>query len=148
MSTKSSSSSTTLDSEEARPAASTHRTSTLQNKIGLGLGALIGAVNVYTVFVPPTAPGEVGPPMGILVFSALLGVTILACVGIAVRTGSRGAIRLAAGCLLLAALSAAPAFFAGLETSLVVAVAIFTVLTVVAVVCMLARPSRRTMTLR
>jgi hypothetical protein len=109
------------------------------NKVGLALAGLLGAVDL-TSLAMTTPPGEVGPPLGILVLDTLLGLVTVVAVVIAWRTRSRGLVRLAAGARILSMITALPAFFAGVPAFLVAIVAAVVVLTVVAVVLMLLPP--------
>ena len=99
------------------------------NKVGLVLAGLLGVADL-TVLANPTPPGQVGPPLGILVLDTVLGVITVVAVGLAWRSRS------------LSMVSALPAFFAGVPAFLVALVSVFTVVTVATVVLMLM-PSRR-----
>ncbi|CAA9329086.1 MAG: hypothetical protein AVDCRST_MAG48-3045 [uncultured Friedmanniella sp.] len=111
------------------------------NKVGLVLAGLLGVLDLGAL-LNPTAPGEVGPPLGILVLDTLLGGVTVVAVVLAWRRRSRGMVRLAAGARILSMISALPAFFAGVPDALVALVAAFTVVTVATVVLMLL-PARR-----
>lgn len=115
---------------------------TTRNKVGLGLAGLLGAMDCAALAMT-TPEGEVGPPIGILVLTTVLGViTIVAVVG-AWRTAGRGLIRIASGARILSAITALPAFFVDVPPGLKVLTAVFVVVTVVTVVLMLtpARPA-------
>jgi len=107
------------------------------NKVGLVLAGLLGVSDVASVFSPPTPPGEVGPPTGILVLDAVLGVITVLAVVVAFVTRRRGWVRLAAGARILSMITALPAFFAGVPAWLVAIVAVFVVVTVLTIVLML-----------
>ena len=115
------------------------------NKVGLVLAGLLGAADISSFFTSPTAPGEIGPPAGILVLDGVLGVITLVAVVAAFRTRRRGWVRLAAGARICSMITALPAFFVGVPDWLVAMVSAFVVITVVTVVLMLLptrRPSR------
>ena len=131
------STSTTSTATDA-PAAGGRRTPfRTANKVGLVLAGVLGAIDVVSVFGPPTAPGEPGPPMAILALDSALGVVTVLAVIIAFRSRRRGWVRLAAGARVLSMITALPAFFAGVPAWLVAIVAVFVVVTVVTVVLML-----------
>jgi hypothetical protein len=112
------------------------------NKVGLVLAGLLGLLDVASL-LNPTPPGEVGPPLGILVLDTVLGVVTVVAVVLAWRSRSRGLVRLAAGARILSLLSALPAFFAGVPAPLLILVAGFTVISVATVVLMLLPSARR-----
>jgi hypothetical protein len=112
-----------------------------RNKVGLGLLGLLGLVDCLSV-LQPTPDGEVGPPFGILVLDSLLGLVTIVFVVVALRTRSRGAIRIVAGARIVSVLTAVPAFFAGVPAGIVIAVALVVVVTFVGVVLALT-PARR-----
>jgi hypothetical protein len=112
------------------------------NKIGLGIAALLGVADVASAF-NPTPEGEVGPPLGVLVVGAVLGVITLVGVGFAFRRGSRGAVRIVAASRVVSAILALPAFFVDIPAGLKIAAGAGVILTVAVVVMMLA-PGRRT----
>lgn len=112
-----------------------------RQKAGLVLAGLYGAGNIPSMWTP--APeGDVGPPTGILVVDSVLGVVVLAAVVVAWRTGSRAAIRVAAGALVVIAITALPAFFVDVPPAIKLLVAGATLLTIVTVV-LLFSPARR-----
>jgi hypothetical protein len=113
----------------------------LPNKVGLVLAGVLGASDLLGLFFP-TPPGEVGPPLAILVLDSLLGVVTVVAVVAAWRTRRRGFVRLAAGARILSMVTALPAFFAGVPNWLVAVVALVVVLTITAVVLMLLPPRR------
>jgi hypothetical protein len=109
------------------------------NKVGLVLAGLLGASDLTSLLMT-TPPGEVGPPLAILVLDTLLGLVTVVAVVVAWRTRSRGLVRLAAGARILSMVTALPAFFAGVPAFLVAIVAGVVVLTIVTVVLMLLPP--------
>ena len=80
-----------------------------RQRTGLVLAGVLSAINIPSVFTP-TPDGEVGPPFGVLVLGTILGVIGLVAVVLAWR-GNRGAVRVAAGALVINLLTALPAFF-------------------------------------
>jgi len=111
------------------------------NKIGLVVALLLGLVDcVGLVF--PTPAGQVGPPLAITILGAVLGVITVVCVVMALRRANKGAVRIAAGARIIAAITSLPAFFAGVPTPLLLFVSGYVVLTVAAVILMLT-PTRR-----
>ncbi len=127
---------TTLDATPTAPAPFSRA-----NKVGLVVAGLLGVVDLASL-ANTTPPGQVGPPLAILVLDSLLGLVTVVAVVLAWRSRSRGLVRLAAGARILSMLSALPAFFAGVPAFLVAIVAVFTLVTVATVVLMLL-PSRR-----
>ena len=85
------------------------RTTTKQ-RIGLALAGLFCLVNLSSAFTP-TPDGEVGPPMAILVADSVLAAIGLVAVVLAWRSGSRAALGVLAGSMILTVLTAMPAFF-------------------------------------
>jgi presenilin-like A22 family membrane protease len=115
-------------------------------RIGLGIAALLGLLDCTSLFFPPTQPGQVGPPVGILVVGTLLGVATLVAVLVAWRTGRRTAIRVTALTRIVSVLLALPAFIFGAPAEVQQLVAVFVVISAIAVALMLAPERRRTTT--
>jgi len=114
---------------------------TTTQKVGLALAGLLSLVNIASV-VGPAPEGEVGPPAVVLWAGTVLGVVGLVAVIVAWRTGSRSALRVAAGALVVTALTAVPALFVDVPAFIKVFVAI-TVLASVAAVVLMFSSSRR-----
>ena len=114
---------------------------TTREKVGLVLAGLLSAANIPSVFFP-TPDGENGPPLAILVVGSILGVIGLVAVVIAWRSGSRTAIRVAAGALIINLLTSLPAFFVDVPAGVKLLVGVSVLLTVLAVVLMFS-PSRQ-----
>ena len=113
------------------------------NKIGLGLAAVLGLADVASLGTlgQQMDPGEQGPPAGVTIFSAVLGVITLVCVVIAWRSGSRPALRGVAGTRILSMILGLPAFFAdGVPAGLVAFSAVGVVLTLACLALVLSRP--------
>ncbi|MCW2827126.1 MAG: hypothetical protein JWQ67_742 [Marmoricola sp.] len=117
-------------------------TITTRNKVGLAIAGLISLANVPSVF-ESQSDGEVGPPMTALVLDTLLGVIGLVAVVVAWRTASRTALRVTAACLVIAAVTALPALFVDVPAFIKIAVAVFTVITMVALVLMFSGDRQR-----
>jgi len=114
---------------------------TTVNKIGLGLAALLGVADIASAFFP-TPEGETGPPLGIVLLGGVLGVVTVVGVIWALRTRSRGAVRIVAAARIVSAITALPAFFVDIPTWLRLLAGFIVILTVVVVV-MLLTPARR-----
>lgn len=117
-------------------------TTTTRQKVGLGLAGLMSVGSIPSVFFP-TPDGETGPPMAILVLSTVVGVVGLVAVVIAWRSGSRAAVRVVAGSLIINLLSSLPAFFVDVPAALKLLTGIGVLLTVLAVALMFAPAPRR-----
>jgi O-antigen/teichoic acid export membrane protein len=115
---------------------------TTRNRAGLALAGLLGLADlVFLAF--PTPEGEEGPPIGILVLTAVLGVVTLVAVAVAWRSGNRAALRLTAVTRILSAVTALPAFFVDVPAALKAGAAVLVVLAIVSVVLMLTPGARR-----
>jgi hypothetical protein len=113
-------------------------------RIGLGIAALLGLLDCTSLFFPPTDPGEVGPPVAILAVGTLLGVATLVAVLVAWRTGRGAAIWVVAVTRIVSVLLALPGFVFGAPRGVQQLVAVFVVVSVVAVALMRAPGRRRT----
>lgn len=83
---------------------------TTRQKVGLVLCGLYSLANVPAALTPqPDGAGD-APPVGILVIGSVLGVVGLVCAVLAWR-GSRVALRVAAGAIIVNTLTGLPAFF-------------------------------------
>lgn len=119
-------------------------TVSLTNKIGLVLAGILGVGDIASLGTlgQQLDPGQEGPPAGVVIFSAVLGLVTLVGVVIAWRTGSRAAVRATAGTRILSMLLGLPAFFvSGVPAGWVVITGIAVVLTLVAVALMLRKPT-------
>ena len=114
---------------------------TRRQKVGLAIAGLISLSSVPSALTP-TPEGETGPPYAILVLGSLLGVVGLVATVMAWR-GNRAAMRVAAGALVINALTAVPAFFVDVPVWLKLLVAISVLVTVTALVLMFSGPARR-----
>lgn len=115
-----------------------------RQKVGLVLAGIYGAVNIFSVATPAPAGAE-GPPMVVLVADSVLGAVALVAAVVAWRTRNRAMIRVAAGALVIIAITALPAFFVDVGAWVKVLVAVSTLATV-AIVVLLLSPARRAVT--
>lgn len=107
---------------------------TTKQKVGLGIAGFYSLANIPSVLIP-TPEGEVGPPLGILVVGTVLGVVGLVAAVLAWRGSSLG-LRLTAGAIILATLTAVPAFFVDVPTAIKALTGFAVLLTVTAVALM------------
>jgi hypothetical protein len=111
------------------------------NKVGLALAVLLGVSDIVGAF-SSTPEGEVGPPVGILLLDGVLGLVTVVGVLWALRSRSRGAVRIVAASRIVSAITALPAFFVDIPDWLRLLAGATVILTVVVVVMMLT-PARR-----
>jgi len=109
-------------------------------KIGVALAALLSLTSVPGAWAP-TPEGETGPPYVVLVLGSILGIVGLGAAVLAWR-GSRGAIRVLAGAIIIGALTGLPAFFVDVPVWLKLLVGISVLVSVAAVVLMFT-PNQR-----
>ncbi len=119
----------------------TPATWSMANRIGLVLTLLLGLANVTSAFFP-TPEGQVGPPFEVLLADTVLAAVVVVAVIVAWLRGSRIAARIAAGCVILIAISAMPAFFVDVPPEIKAVVGAVTLVTVLACGLMLA-PAKR-----
>lgn len=106
------------------------------HKVGHISGFVLALANLTTAAVP-------GPPLPVVIFGAVVGLTCLALLTVSWVRGSTGARRVAAVLLALAALSAIPAFFVPEVSSGTQLVAGFGILWTVATIVLLFYPDRQ-----
>ena len=112
-----------------------------RNKIGLALAFVLGLI-VLPMFLRDTpAPGEIGPPMAVLITESVCGLITVVAVAIGWRSRNARAIRLAAGAQVVSVLTAMPAFFLDRPVLNKLLLAILLGVTLTSVVLMLT-PSR------
>jgi hypothetical protein len=121
------------------PAATRPRLSTKQ-KVGLVL-CMLNSLASLPSFLMAADPGEVGPPLPIMVLATILGAIGVVATVLAWR-GNGVALRVAAGTLIVNTLTSLPAFFVDVSTGLKVTVAAGVVFTIVTVVLMFSGPRR------
>ena len=105
-----------------------------KQKVGLVLCILYSLGNLPSVLFP-TPDGEEGPPLAILVVGSVLGLVGLVAAVLAWR-GSRVALRIGAGAIIVITLTGLPAFFVDVPMAIKALVGFSVVLTVVTVVLM------------
>jgi hypothetical protein len=113
---------------------------TTKQKVGLVLCALYSLSNIPSV-LEAQPDGDEGPPMAILVIGTVLGVVGLVASIMAWR-GSRVALRVAAGSIILVTLTGLPAFFVDVPMFVKALVGFSVLLTVVTVVLMFSGDRR------
>ena len=116
-------------------------TASKRQRVGLVLAGLYSALNVLGVLFP-TPDGQEGPPIGILIIDAVLGLVGLVAVIITWRAGNRAALRVAAGAIIIMTLTALPAFFVEVPAGIKLLVGVAVLITIAAVVLMFS-PGRR-----
>lgn len=110
-------------------------TTSKRQKAGLVLAGIYSATSIPSVLFP-VPEGEVGPPIGILVIGSVLGLVGLVAVIVAWRTGSRAALRAAAGAVIIVTLTGLPAFFVDVSAGVKLLVGVSVLFTIAAVVLM------------
>ena len=113
-----------------------------RQRVGLVLAGVLSAANTLSVVGGPTPEGEVGPPMVVLLAGTVLGVVGLLAVVVAWRSDNRAALRVAAGALIISALTGVPAFFVDVPAALKIVAAVGVLLTIAAVVLMFSAERR------
>ena len=111
-----------------------------RQRAGLVLAGVLSATSIPSMLTP-TPDGEAGPPYGVLVLGTVLGVIGLVAVVLAWR-GNRGALRVAAGTLIINLLTALPAFFVDVPVWIKLAVGLSVLVTVTAIVLMFSGARR------
>ncbi|MDQ4112308.1 MAG: hypothetical protein M3306_14600 [Actinomycetota bacterium] len=120
-----------------------HTGHSTRQKVGLVLAGLMSAANIPSALFP-TPEGDPGPPIVVLVAGSVLGVIGLVAV-IAAWRGNRVAARIAAGALIIMALTGLPAFFVeGIPAIVRIIVGVSVLWTVAAVYLMFSAPPRST----
>jgi O-antigen/teichoic acid export membrane protein len=112
-----------------------------RNKVGLALAFVLGLIGLPMFLRGAPDPGQIGPPMAILVTESVCGLITVVAVAVGWRRGSARAIRLAAGTQIVSVLTALPALFVDRPALNKLLLAIVLGVTLTAVVLMLT-PSR------
>ncbi|HEU0287051.1 MAG TPA: hypothetical protein VFR22_08385 [Nocardioidaceae bacterium] len=112
-----------------------------RNKVGMTLAFLLGLIGLPMFLRGAPDPGEVGPPMAVLITESICGLVTVMAVAFGWRRRSARAIRLAAGAQIVSVLTAVPAFFLDRPALNKLLLAILLGVTLTAVVLMLT-PSR------
>ena len=114
---------------------------TTKQKVGLVVAGLYGLTNIPGVLAGEPAPGEVGPPLAILVIGSVLGLICVVAAVLAWR-GRAAALRVTAGTMILVTLTGLPALFVDVPMAVKALVGASVIITVVAVVLMLSSDRR------
>lgn len=122
------------------PLTSSAAAPTTRQKVGLVLCGLYSAINIASALTPTPAGSADAPPFGILVLGTICGIVGLGATVMAWR-GSQMAYRIAAAAIIVATLTAVPAFFVDVPMVVKAMVAVAVLVTVAAVVLMFS--SRR-----
>jgi hypothetical protein len=110
-------------------------------KIGLVLALILGVLDIAGLALPTPEGDAAGPPVGVLVFSAVMGLATIILAVVALKMRNRNAIRGVVITRFFSALSAVPAFFVSeVPGPIVVLVAAFIVLTVVTIALVMSKP--------
>lgn len=132
----------TMDDTTRESQISDRSVFTIKNKVGFVLALALGLLDV-PFFLGPTGPGEIGPPMAVLILVSLCGVVTLGAVGYGWLRHSWPAIRAAAGARIVSMLLAMPALFVeGVPGMLRAAVGASILVTIVTVALMLIPASQ------
>jgi hypothetical protein len=129
----------TTATDTATDTATTTVVSTRQ-KVGLVLAGLYSAGNIPSVVLPNGSGSDEGPPISVLALDTVLGVIGLVAVVIAWRSGSRVALRVAAGAVIVITLTALPAFFVDVPAAVKLLVGVSALVTILMVVLMFSSP--------
>jgi len=105
-----------------------------KQKVGLVLCMLNSLLSLPS-FLQAAGPGEDGPPLSIMVLASIVGLVGVVATVLAWR-GSRVALRIAAGTIIVNTITSLPALFVDVSAGVKVFVAIGVVVTVVTVVLM------------
>ena len=110
-------------------------TTSTRQKVGLVIAGLFCVAAIPSIFAS-TPDGQVGPPVEVSAVDSLLGVVGTIAVVIAWRTGSRAALRVAAGAMIATTLTALPGLFVDVPVLLKLLIAVSVLITIAAVVLM------------
>jgi hypothetical protein len=115
---------------------------TVKNKIGLGIAIVLGIADLAGLaLIGQQDSGDNGPPAGVLIFSAVMGVATLVGVGIVFAKKARSAARVVAISRVLSMITSLPAFFVGgVPAGLIAVVAISVIVTIVCVALVISKP--------
>jgi hypothetical protein len=113
-----------------------------RNKVGLALALLLGLIYLPMFLRGAPDPGQIGPPLPVLITESICGLVTVIAVAVGWRRGSPRAVRLAAGALIVSVLTAVPALFVDRPALNKLLLAIMLGVTVTALVLMLTPPRR------
>jgi hypothetical protein len=117
-------------------------TPTTSVRVGLALSIILGLANLPFLFLDLDW-GASEPPFALMLLNAALGLVSVVCAVIAWNSGNRLAIRINAAALIINTIMIVPGLFFEGPVWMPVTSAVTIVLTVVAVVLMMRRPSVR-----
>lgn len=109
-------------------------------RTGLILAIALGLVNLPFLAIP-TPEGESGPPLGVLILSAAIGLLSVVTAWIAWRNGNRAAVRVTAACVILNAVSTLPAFFVDVDAWIKLVSSLYVLASVLCIVLLFKRRS-------
>jgi hypothetical protein len=104
------------------------------------MALLLGLIGLPMFLRGAPDPGQVGPPLPVLIAESLCGLVTVGAVTVAWRRGSARAIRLAAGAQIISVLTAVPAFFLDRPALNKLLLTVVLAATVTSVVLMLTPP--------
>lgn len=111
-----------------------------KNKVGLGLAGVLGLLDVASYFMTPDPSADMpGPPDSIVLLDVALGIITVVAVFLAFRSANKINIGTTLGARVLSALTAVPAYFVGVPTSILVLVTAFIAATILSVWLILAK---------
>lgn len=119
------------------------RSLTVKNKVGLVMAAVLGLLDVTSVFsIPAQDEDTPGPPLVILIAGVVLGLITLIATAYAWRTADRIGARVVAGSRTLSVITSLPAFYvSGVSAGVVLIVSAIVVTSVIAIALVLSRPA-------
>ena len=111
-----------------------------KNKVGLGLAGFLGLLDIAGYFLTPDPSADMrGPPDWILLLDAILGIITVVAVFLVFRTPNKVIIGTTITARVASALTAVPAYFVGVPTSILVLVTAFIAATIVSVWLILSK---------
>jgi len=111
-----------------------------KNKVGLGLAGLLGVLDIAGYFLTPDPSADMpGPPDWIVLLDVALGIITVIAVILAFRSPNKINIATTLTARVVSALTAVPAYFVGVPTSILVLVTVFIVATIVSIWLILSK---------
>jgi hypothetical protein len=105
-----------------------------KNKAGLGLAGLLGVLDIAGYFFTPDPSADMpGPPDWIVLLDVALGIITVIAVFLAFRSPNKLNVGTTVTARVLSALTAVPAYFVGVPTSIIVLVTAFIAATIITV---------------
>ncbi len=103
-----------------------------KNRLGLGLAGVLGVLDIASYFLTPDPSGDMpGPPDSIVLLDVALGIITVIAVVLALRNSSKVSIGTTITARVISALTAVPAYFVGVTTSILAMVTAFIAATIV-----------------